>query len=242
VDTSFKGGFSFLDKLLAYLNKQFSDIGIIAKKMRLTILLILIPFLSLKGQEIRYNLFIIDPCEDKIEKSDFFTMKKDSIEFVMFDLDDSTLLLPSFGVYELDSKLNVETKLVNVSKAINSDTLIAPRVQEFVVTHDKYAYRFKNCGKNSHGVEKSYYTDGSLRMIGNFKKGLAIGELKRFYENGEIKEIANYTKKGFQINSTEYHRNGKIRKISTYNKKGWLIKTSTYDDKGLLIEEWELDK
>ncbi len=187
--------------------------------MKLTFLFLLLPFFSLKGQDISYSLYIFNQCENRIEKSDFFSLTKDSIEHMLLFTDDKTLKLPSFGIYELDSKVNEEIKLVNINKIVDSDTLIAPRIIELVTNGNKQLYIFSNCDEYSHGLEKSYYTDGSLRMIGNFKDGLAIGELKRFYENGEIKEIANYSKRGFKLNSTEYHRNGEIKKISIYNKK-----------------------
>jgi antitoxin component YwqK of YwqJK toxin-antitoxin module len=54
-----------------------------------------------------------------------------------------------------------------------------------------------HCENICNGIETDYYSNGTIRLTGEFKNGLVIGELKRYYQSGKIKEISIYDKDGF---------------------------------------------
>jgi len=181
-------------------------------KNTFNILILLFFTISALGQEIKYTLFIKNPCTEIIEKSCDYYLEKEGIEYCPTSLDSTTILLPTLGEYKLIASEIGEIHKIKINRKINSDTLIMSRIQEYIVTHDRHGYRFEHCDRACDGIETGYYSDGSIQLIAKFKKGLVIGELKRFYLNGKIKEISNYNKQGYFTNKTRFDENGKIIK------------------------------
>lgn len=68
------------------------------------------------------------------------------------------------------------------------------------------------------GVFKSYYNDGNLRSVGNYRAGKRDGLFKKFYENGQLMFKANYRADAIE---------GEIE---------------MYDEEGNLIRKWEADE
>ncbi|NJX16828.1 hypothetical protein [Tamlana crocina] len=69
-----------------------------------------------------------------------------------------------------------------------------------------------NCEKVCDGIETDYYSNGTIRLTGEFKNGLVIGEFKRYYQNGNLKEVSVYDKDGLLIKKTLFYENGEIKK------------------------------
>ncbi|MER2998903.1 toxin-antitoxin system YwqK family antitoxin [Pontibacter populi] len=175
-------------------------------------LFLLLCYSSGLGNEIKYNLYLKNPCLNEVEISFNYYLEKDGKQYHISDFKTGTVLLPKKGQYILVSTGTGDIQNIQLNEEVNSDTLTIPRIQEYLVTHDKHGYIFRNCDKPSDGLQKSYYSDGSIKLIGEFKEGLVVGVLKEFYHNGKIKQISNYTKDGFLTKTTRFDENGKIIK------------------------------
>ncbi len=164
------------------------------------------------SQEIKYRLIFKDSCSGKIVFSHLYHLEKNGKSYSTFESDNDTIMLPEKGVYTLFASEIGEVHQVELNKETNTDTLFIPKIREYLVTHNKPNYIFRKCDKKINGFQTGYYSDGSIRLMGEFRKGLVIGELKRFYQDGKIKEVSIYDKRGFLTKQTEFDENGEILK------------------------------
>ena len=171
--------------------------------MKIIFILVFLSTISAFSQEIKYNLIFKDSCSEKIVFSNLYHLEKNGKSYSTFESDNGTITLPEKGVYKLFASEIGEVHQVEINKEINSDTLFIPKIREYLVTHTKPNYIFRKCDKKIDGFNTGYYSDGSIRIVAEFKNGLVIGELKRFYQNGKIKEISIYNKRGFLTKKTE---------------------------------------
>ena len=196
--------------------------------MKLTILILLFSTISGFSQEIKFNLFLKDSCSNEIERSDYYHLEKDGTEYNISDFD-GTIILLTKGEYKLVATEIGEVRKIVIDKLINSDTLVKPRIEEYIkktnVSYKKGTsreqlkklgiipnYKFMNCEKVCDGIETDYYSNGKVRLKAEFKNGLVIGELKRYYQNGKIKEVSVYDNDGILIKTTLFNENGEIKK------------------------------
>jgi len=197
--------------------------------MKLTIFILLFFTISGFSQEIKYDLFLRDSCKNTIEKSSFYHLEKDGIKYEISDFD-GTILLPTKGKYKLIAPELEEDYNIIIDKIINSDTLVLPKINEYLLNYNvshkivtidglgkieptkTHNYQFSICEKKCNGIETDYYSNGIIRLKAEFKSGLVIGELKRYYQNGKIKEISIYDKDGFLTKTTLFEENGEIKK------------------------------
>ena len=149
------------------------------------------------GQHIQFNLMILDPCSGNVQQYFFsYYLEKDS---VIYHSDASnTVHLPSKGTYTLYAHPYAKTQ-VEIDSIINVHQIEDYRIQEFVVTHDKHAYVFKDCGEKLNGDVVAKYKNGNIRFYGNFKKGHVIGYLSEFFPDGTLKHVRLFDKKGFFV-------------------------------------------
>ena len=179
-------------------------------KIKLTFLVLFLSTISGFSQEITYTLFWKDPCSHTIERSINYHLEKDGKKFDPSSLENPTIILPTLGEYKLFAKEIGEIHKVKIQEVESSDTLVIPRIQEFLITHSRPDYIFRDCDKPLEGKVTDYYSDGSIRMVGNFKKGLVIGKLKKYYQNGKIKEISTYDKDGALATIKRFDETGEI--------------------------------
>ena len=197
--------------------------------MKLTIFILLFSTISGFSQEIKFNLFLKDSCSNKVESSFNYYLEKNGTEYHITDFENGTIILPTKGEYELIATEIGETHKIAIDKLINSDTLIKPRIDEYIkMTNVSFTKntskeelkklgiipnnKFMNCDKVCDGTETDYYSNGNIRLKAEFENGLAIGELKRYYQSGKIKEISIYGKDGILIKKTLFNENGEIKK------------------------------
>jgi len=159
------------------------------------------------SQEIKYELYLINSCSGKIEKSSFYRLEKNGIEYTNFE--NGIITLSEKGKYKLTAIEFEEERIVSIKKTINSDTIKTPKIVEFVVTHTEPNYLFRKCDKLCNGIETDYYPNGFIRIKGEFKNGVVIGELKRYYQNGKIKEVSIYDNDGILIKKNLFAENRK---------------------------------
>ena len=72
------------------------------------------------------------------------------------------------------------------------------------------------------GEYKSYYRDGQLEEICNYKNNNMEGEYKYYYKNGQIWGTRNYKNGKLEGEFIIYHENGQICEILNY-KNGNLV-------------------
>ena len=197
--------------------------------MKLRLLILFFSTISGFNQEIEYNLFLKDPCSNKIENSFYYHLEMNGTEYNISDFENGTIILPTKGYYKLIATELGETHKIVIDKLINSDTLIKPRIEEYIKTTNVSFkkdtskddlknlgiipnYKFMNCEKVCQGIEVDYYSNGTVRLHAEFKNGLVIGELKRYYQNGKIKEVSIYDNEGILTKQTFFNENGGIKK------------------------------
>ena len=178
--------------------------------MKIILLILFFSSISSFSQEIKFKLVFKDSCSGKIVVSDLYHLEKDDKSYSTFDSDNGTITLPEKGVYTLFASEIGEIYQVEINKELNSDTLIIPKIREYLVTHTRPDYIFRKCDEKIDGFNTGYYSNGAIRIVAEFKNGLVFGELKRFYQNGQIKEISIYNKRGFLTKKTEFDKNGEI--------------------------------
>ncbi|MCH3883406.1 toxin-antitoxin system YwqK family antitoxin [Tenacibaculum aquimarinum] len=197
--------------------------------MKFTILILLFFTISGFSQEIKFNLFLKDSCSNEIESSFNYHLEKNGTEYHITEFDNGTILLSTKGEYKLIATEIGEIHKITIDKLMNSDTLIKPRIDEYIkrtnVSFTKKTSKeelkklgiipnnkFMNCEKVCNGIETDYYSNGKIRLKAEFKNGLVIGELKRYYQNGKIKEVSVYDNDGVLIKTTLFNENGEIKK------------------------------
>lgn len=193
--------------------------------MRIIIFIVFISSIKLFSQEINYQLYLKNSCNDSIKKADFYTLEKDNIEYNISNFDSSIIKVPLRGKYKLTILETDEIYTTEITLEHTSDTLTLPSIELHIFPHPpsfrkdisrselkkirlKYRPIYKSCGLPINGKKIDYFSNGNVRLLGNFKNGYPIGEIREYYQNGEIKEIINYDNEGLIIKSIKYDEKG----------------------------------
>ena len=181
-------------------------------------------------QETTYKLVLIDSCSNKVEAGSLlYHLEKNGKEYTISDLESESIILPEKGEYKLFVPEIEEEHIVVIERLINVDTLAFPKIVEKIVwppysfkkgldeniekkIKQKNLPKFWNCNEKCNGPQTSYYSNGNLKLSGNFQNGLAIGKLQKYYQSGKVKEISFYDKDGFLTKKTLFDENGEILK------------------------------
>ena len=189
-----------------------------------TIIIFLVSFNSF-SQEIEYQLYLKNSCNNSIEKAVFYSLKKGNVEYDVENLDNPIIKIPKSGIYELISEETNERLTIKISKENKKDTLLFPSIYEYIKSlpfsfkkdinnselrklRKESRSTFMKCDSPLNGEEKDYFTNGKIRFYGNFKNGFAFGEVKEYYQNGKIKTLFNYDNEGFLKNKIKYNKKG----------------------------------
>jgi antitoxin component YwqK of YwqJK toxin-antitoxin module len=191
----------------------------------ITVIIFLASFNSY-SQEIEYQLYLKNSCNDSIEKSVFYSLKKGEIEFDIENIDNPIIKVPKNGIYELISEETNEKLRIKISKKNKKDTLLLPSIYHYIKSLP-YSFKkniskteltklrkdsrstFMKCDSLINGVQRDYFTNGKIRLYGNFKKGFAYGEFKEYYQNGNIKVLMIFDSEGFLKKKIKYDKKGK---------------------------------
>ena len=161
---------------------------------KLIIVLFFLGFMNFyNAQEYEFILYEIDPCNNQSNFSLNYYLEKDGLKYEP-RFKDGIIKLKSKGEYNL--RYEYQSIPIKIDQKSNSYSIKLPRIQEYIVTHDKYGYIFKDCVKKINGQIFVYYQNKQIKFFGTFKNGLAIGFLTELYPNGELKKIRFYDKKG----------------------------------------------
>ncbi|WP_157603624.1 toxin-antitoxin system YwqK family antitoxin [Polaribacter atrinae] len=189
-----------------------------------TIIIFLVSF-NFYSQEIEYQLYLRNSCNDSIEKGIFYSLKGGNIEYNVENLDNPIIIVPKKGIYELISEETNEKFVIEITKENKKDTLLFPSIYQYIKSlpfsfkkdidsselrklRKESRSKFMKCDLPLNGEQKDYFTNGKIRFYGNFKQGFACGEVKEYYQNGNIKALFIYDNEGFLKKKIKYNKNG----------------------------------
>ena len=193
--------------------------------MRIVTFIILFTSFNLYSQEIEYQLYLKNSCNDSIEKAVFYSLKKGKTEYQISNLDNPIIKVPSNGVYELISEETNEKLSIEISLNNSKDTLLFPSIYEYIKSlppsykkdiseselkklRKESRFVYMKCDSTLNGEQKDFFTNGKMRIYGNFKNGFAVGEIKEYYQNGNIKRLLTYDNDGYLKKKVDYNING----------------------------------
>lgn len=192
--------------------------------MRIITFIILFASFNLYSQEIEYQLYLKNFCNDSIEKAVFYSLKFNNKDYYIENLDNPMIKIPQSGIYKLISEETNETYEIQISKDKNADTLISPTIYGLVkplsfkktaneegiskLNREKSRIVYKRCENLLNGEHFEKFTNGKIRFTGIFDNGFAVGEIKEFYQNGMIKKLLVYDNDGFLNKKIDYDNNG----------------------------------
>ena len=193
--------------------------------MRIITIIIFFASINLYSQEIEYQLYLKNSCNDTIEKAVFYSLKKGKIEYGISSFDNSIIKVPTNGIYELVSEETNEKISIKISINNSKDTLLIPSIYEYIIplppSYKKSISKselkklrkesrsvYMKCNSRLNGEHKDFFTNGKMRFYGNFKNGYAIGEIKEFYQNEKMKKLLIYDNNGYLKKKIDYNTNG----------------------------------
>lgn len=171
--------------------------------MKILLFLMTLITLNTFGQEIKYNLIIKNPCSNEVDYGIIYQLEKSGKIYMISDTI-GTIKLNQPGTYKLEASSYGIKQNVEIKRGTNIDTLFTQKINECLepVSHPNFI-GFCCCDGKCDGFQQDYYSNGILRIEGNFKNGRAIGKVKMYYFNGSIQEIRTYNKKGI-LKRTEH--------------------------------------
>lgn len=193
--------------------------------MKIATIIIFLVSLNSFSQEIEYQLYLKNSCNDSIEKAVFYSLKKGNIEYDVENLDNPIIKIPKSGIYELISEDTNEMLSVEITNKNKKDTLLLPSIYHYIKSLP-YSFKkdisnseltklrkesrstFMKCDLLLNGEQKDYFTNGKMRFYGNFKNGFAFGEIKEYYQNENLKILSVYDNEGFLKKKIEYDKKG----------------------------------
>ena len=168
--------------------------------------LFLTVFLSISltnAQTCQFELFGLNPCNNKIEKIQFYELKKG--EYKIKPTDTTGVCVLKEGEYELVWVManytlneNIPYKIqVSSSESYKADTM---RLEALNKCHEVIASKpwsgFCYCDEPCDGYQVDYYKNGNKRIEGTFKKGKPKGKVVYYHPDGTINYIEIYNRKG----------------------------------------------
>lgn len=167
-------------------------------------------FAQSDAQKIKFELYLVDSCENTISKVKFYTLTKNGKNFST-ENEDGVVFLKEKGTYERSTIYNEELKKYTFNTFENVvDTMAIETIRECYSGGTNITFwGYCCCGEKCEGEQTSYYANGNIHIKGNFKKGIPIGKVKIYYENGSIKQVRKYNKKGERVRTRNYKQTNK---------------------------------
>ena len=212
---------------------------------KLLVLLLLLTFHFCRGQLVRFQINRVTQCDNdgKIDSSYYYlTDDKDSI----YNNESGTVLLPKTGKYIIHNWSEPDTDFppINIKEeGLFIYTHYEPKiVMRSYGMHPRYVYEI--CGKAIDGFQEDFYSNGNLRIRGNFINGKPKDSLVTFYFNGVTKRRLTYLPK--EVFIEEYDSLSSLTKVSHNSNKSYYLtdyKTTEYYPNGQVrLKESNINK
>ena len=96
--------------------------------MKLITAILICSTFSLVSQEIKYQLYLKDSCQDTVVKAAFYSLQSGNEFFEIFSLDNPSITLPKSGNYYLISNETDEKYPIQIDQNNSQDTLLIPSI------------------------------------------------------------------------------------------------------------------
>lgn len=213
--------------------------------MRKLFIILILAFHFCKGQQVRFQIKRISPCDSvgKIDSSSYFL--SDNLDS-NYQSESGTVILPNIGVYKVHfwTYRNLPFPQINIQ---DTGLLVYLFYQPKIVLrsygmHPRFVY--ENCGKLINGYDEDYYSNGNIRIRGNFQEGNPKDSLVEFYTNGITKKRFTYLPK--EIFIEEYDSLSNLKKVSHNSKKSYYLTdyttTEYYSNGKVRLRESSIDR
>ncbi len=222
----------------------------------LTLVILLGTLQSSYSQDVRFQFYRVSKCDD-VERLDsgYYYLTNLATGFdTTYQNINGTVILPDTGKYQIHLYEEPDTELEPVhlkEVGLFQYKYYEPKIVLWYYGMHGHGQRvYKECGIPIDGFKEDFYSNGKIRIRGNFVKGLPKDSLVTFYENGtperrltflkneikieEFDILSNRIKISYNSNksyfltvykSTTYYANGKIKKEESSNDNLILIKS-----------------
>lgn len=209
----------------------------------LIVLLLTVHFCQ--GQQIRFQIKRINPCDSigKIDSSWYYL--SDNLDST-YHSESGTVILPKTGVYNVHFWTYRDLpfpQIIIQDTGLMIYTFYEPKiVLRSYGMHPRFVY--ENCGKLINGYDEDYYSNGNIKIRGNFQEGKPIDSLVTFYTNGVAERRLTYLPKEVLIE--EYDSLANLTKISHNSNKSYYLTdytaTEYYPDGQIRLKESNIDR
>lgn len=225
-------------------------------------LLFLTTLKTVSGQGIKFQIKRINPCDiiGKIDSSDYYL--SDNLDSTYY-AKSGTVKLPKSGIYNIHfwTYRDINFPKINIKDTgLLVYTFNEPKIiLRSYGMHPRFVY--ENCGKLINGYDEDYYSNGNIRIRGNFHEGKPKDSIVTFFSNGitekrltylpkeifieefdstaKLIKVSHNSNKSYYLtdyNTTEYYTNGKIKRNESSINKLSIIK-EYYPDGQLKINQ-----
>ncbi len=173
----------------------------------LTFILLLLTCSALKAQ-VNVSLSFRDECSGKVIEGMFEMSKLDSGS--LYISQNGIVTLPYHGLYYLTATFNrgtftglFRTTIWISNKNIFSDTLSVPKLLAEAPALHQQKTIYLTCNGLVEGQYVEYYENGSIRLKGDFRKGVANGFVISYNKDGSKNSKLKY-RNGYLVRSKHF--------------------------------------
>jgi len=202
------------------------------------------------GQNVKFQIKRIRPCDKvgKIDSSDYYL--SDNLDSNYY-AETGTVILPKPGVYNVYflTYRDINFPQINIlDTGLFVKTFYEPKIiLRSYGMHPRLVY--ENCGILINGYDEDFYSNGNIRIRGNFQEGKPKDSVVTFYSNGvtekrltflpkeifieefdsstNLIKVSHNSNKSYYLTdykTTEYYANGNIKRIESNIKRLVTIK------------------
>lgn len=150
---------------------------------------------------------VVDTCtEKKVEKYDITIISLDfDKEMKEYWIEKDSSLAIEKGIYSISVNAvdGDNFKSYDFVREFNADSTYSmdiqlPRIIKKYTRELHYPtdLGFFKCDQICNGIQRDFYSNGNLRMEGEFKNGIPVKEIKKYNESGDLVEIELYRRNG----------------------------------------------
>ncbi len=205
---------------------------------------------SVYGQGVKFQIKRMNPCDrvGKIDSSDYYLSNNLDSNYYA---ESGTVKLPKPGIYNVHfwTYREINFPQINIQDTgLFVHTFNEPKIiLRSYGMHPRFVY--ESCGNLINGYDEDYYSNGNIRIRGNFQEGKPKDSVVTFFSNGitekrltflpkeifieefdtsaNLIKVSHNSNKSYYLtdfNTTEYYTNGKIKRNESNIKRLTIIR------------------